>query len=498
MAAPTVELVRGTLSEVADADVLAVPVSRHEQPVPGAGADEVADAYGVDLADELRRAKASASPGEIVPVPIRMPGATVEQLLLVGTGSGTPQDLRRAGAALARRVRDRASLATTLVTDADPVGVRAAVEGMLLASYSFTRKSGPPKSAPVGAVHLAGSRSSSGVEDAVRRARVTARAVHRARDLTNAPANEKDPAWLAARADELGSEAGLEVEIRDEARLAVEGWGGVLAVGMGSASPPRVIELRYTPETTTRRTPHVVLIGKGITFDTGGLSLKRPYDAMVAMRTDMAGGGAVIAAMTALAELGVRARVTGIVPAAENMPSGSAQRPGDVITQYGGRTVEVMNTDAEGRLVLADALAYADRDLAPDVVVDVATLTGAASLGLGRRHGALYTDDDRLAAALVEAGEASGDRLWRMPLVEDYRFALESPVADLCHVATDEHISGGSITAALFLKEFAGRRRWAHLDIAGPARSDGEEHEVTKGGTGFGTRLLLRWLEGMR
>jgi leucyl aminopeptidase len=191
----------------------------------------------------------------------------------------------------------------------------------------------------------------------------------------------------------------------------------------------------------------------------------------------------------------VRARVTGLVAAAENMPSGSAQRPGDVIRHYGGRTVEVFNTDAEGRLVLADALAYADRRLDPDVLVDLATLTGAASLGLGRRHGALYSTDDALAAELLAAGEASGDRLWRMPLVEDYRPALDSAVADLSHIARDPDVSGGSIVAALFLREFVGRRRWAHLDIAGPARADSDEHEVTKGGTGFGTRLLLRWLE---
>jgi leucyl aminopeptidase len=256
--------------------------------------------------------------------------------------------------------------------------------------------------------------------------------------------------------------------------------------------------MRYEPEAPPRRTRHVVLVGKGITFDTGGLSLKRPSDSMVAMKTDMAAGGAVIAVMGALRALGVRARVTGIVAAAENMPSGSAQRPGDVLTQYGGTTVEVLNTDAEGRLVLADALAYADSQLAPDYLLDLATLTGAASVGLGKRHGALYTSDDDLAAALLDAGETSGDRLWRMPLVEDYRAALESSVADVCHVSTDPTFNGGSITAALFLREFAGQRRWAHLDIAGPARADSDEHEVTKGATGFGTRLLLRWLQTLR
>ena len=215
------------------------------------------------------------------------------------------------------------------------------------------------------------------------------------------------------------------------------------------------------------------------------------------MKTDMAGGGVVIAVMAALRDLGVRVRVTGLLPIAENMPSASAQRPGDVIRHYGGRTVEVFNTDAEGRLVLADALAYADDQLAPDLVVDIATLTGAASLGLGRRHAALYATSEPLADALLEASASSGERLWRMPLVDDYRSALDSRVADLANISRDPSISGGSIVAALFLREFVGDRAWAHLDIAGPGRADGDEHEVTKGGTGFGVRLLLRWLEAM-
>jgi leucyl aminopeptidase len=183
------------------------------------------------------------------------------------------------------------------------------------------------------------------------------------------------------------------------------------------------------------------------------------------------------------------------VAAAENMPSGSAYRPGDVIRHYGGRTVEVLNTDAEGRLVLADALAYADARLDPDVIVDLATLTGAATLALSRRIGALFTDDDRLATALAAAAEAGGDRVWRMPLVEEYRSALDSPVADLAHVPHNRKMQGGAITAALFLREFVGKRRWAHVDMAGPGKIEADEHENSKGGTGYGVRLLLRWLE---
>lgn len=211
------------------------------------------------------------------------------------------------------------------------------------------------------------------------------------------------------------------------------------------------------------------------------------------MKTDMAGGAVVIAVMSALARLGVRTAVTGLVPAAENMPSGSAYRPGDVITHFGGRTVEVLNTDAEGRLVLADALAYADSELDPDEIVDVATLTGAARIALGGSHAALYSTSDDLARALLASGEASGDRLWRMPLVDDYRSTLDSQVADIAHVSRHGG-EAGSVTAALFLREFAGSRPWAHLDIAGAARSASDDGEVTAGATGFGTRLLLRWL----
>jgi leucyl aminopeptidase len=288
--------------------------------------------------------------------------------------------------------------------------------------------------------------------------------------------------------------ADREVAVRlwSETELASAGFGGILAVGSGSVRPPRLIELSYQP---ARARLHVVLVGKGITFDSGGLSLK-PNDNMKLMKTDMAGGGAVIAVMSALSALGVAIRVTGLIPAAENMPSGSAYRPGDVIEQYGGRTVEVLNTDAEGRLVLADALAYAAANLAPDRLVDVATLTGAARVALGSTHAALYATDKGLAAELLAAGQASGDLLWPMPLEDSYRTSLESPVADIAHVPRDGQ-PAGSIVAALFLREFAADLPWAHLDIAGPGRAASDDGELSKGATGFGTRLLLTWLSAI-
>jgi leucyl aminopeptidase len=478
------------------ADVVVVGVRLDDgQPVTGPDAAAVCDALGLDLALLVERQSSAGKAGETVDVPVARRDCPVERVLLVGLGDGSPQAARRAGAAIGRKTAKATRVAADTGYRLDELALRAHIEGLLLATYRFSlvSKDRTPSLRRVD-LHL---RARSDLRRALSTATVTARAVHLARDLANTPSNEKDPAWLARRATRVGRRAGLEVRVRDEKALRAEGFGGLLAVGAGSSRPPRLIELGYQPARPSRRAPHVVLVGKGITFDSGGLSLK-PRESMVVMKTDMAAGGAVVAVMTALRDLDVRARVTGLVAAAENLPGASAYRPGDVITQYGGRTVEVFNTDAEGRLVLADALAYADAHLEPDVLIDMATLTGAASQGLGRRHGALYTADDQLAAELTAAGEASGEHLWRMPLVEDYRSALDSEVADLSHVSRDRSISGGSITAALFLREFAGARRWVHLDIAGPARADRAEHEVTKGGTGFGARLLLRWLETLR
>ncbi|MGZ4604361.1 MAG: leucyl aminopeptidase [Kineosporiaceae bacterium] len=496
MALPRVELTANDLVST-EAAVLATGVRPVDgQPTLRPDAARLEEAFGVSLGAALQRAEAKGEPGEVVEVPVTAAASAVERVLLVGLGDGSPPALRRAGAALARRAQNGRGLATDTAADVEDEAVRAHVEGMLLAAYRFARRSAKPPRPSLERIdlHLAqpGRR-----QDAVDRAVLTAGAVHRARDLANTPSDVKDPAWFAEQARVLAQDSGLELRVWDERQLAADGFNGILAVGAGSSRPPRLIELRYTPTRAGRRARHVVLVGKGITFDSGGLSLK-PREAMVPMKTDMAGGGAVIAVMAALRDAGVQVPVTALVAAAENLPGASAQRPGDVIRHYGGRTVEVFNTDAEGRLVLADALAYADAHLDPDVLVDIATLTGAASLGLGRRHGALYTADDALAADLTAAGDASGDRVWRMPLVEDYRASLDSSVADLANISRDPHVHGGSITAALFLREFVGSRRWVHLDVAGPARADRDEHEVTKGGTGFGTRLLLRWLESLR
>jgi leucyl aminopeptidase len=444
------------------------------------------------LRSHLTRAGIPMRAGGTVEIPLV--DGPLTAVLLVGRGDGTPGALRRAGASVGRTLRGRAADRSTVVSGLESVGlegVRAFAEGLALAAYAFKLV---PEGDPADVLLLVPDTRS----EAVRRALVTARAVYLARDLANTPAATKTPAWLASRAVSVAESAGVAVRVRDEQALAEEGFGGILSVGMGSVHPPRLVELTYTPARSRgQRLPHIVLVGKGITFDSGGISLK-PSDGMIAMKTDMAGAGAVLAVLGALAELDVRARVTGLLACAENMPSGTAMRPSDVITHYGGRTVEVLNTDAEGRLVLADGLAYADARLDPDAVVDIATLTGAVGVALGRRDAALYANDDRLARTLEAAAASSGERLWRMPLVADYRSAVESDVADLTNVPTKPgRFGGGSIVAGLFLREFAGDRAWAHLDIAGTGRADGDADELTKGATGYGVRLLLRYLESL-
>jgi leucyl aminopeptidase len=321
----------------------------------------------------------------------------------------------------------------------------------------------------------------------------------RARDLVHTPANIKTPAWMGKQAELFAKGTGLKVKVFAGAEL--KEFGGLRAVGGSSPKPgPRMIEVSYQPKSKKKSVdalPHVVLVGKGITFDTGGISLKRPYDTMIEMKSDMAGSAAILGTLTAIEELQPNVRVTALMMMAENAISGTAQRPSDVIKHYGGTTVEVINTDAEGRLVLADGLAYADLNLDPDYLVDIATLTGAIRLGLGRQYAAMYTRDNALAAQLSKAGEASGDRVWHMPLVDDYKDSLGSDIADFNHNASKGKYSAGSVTAALFLENFVGSRRWVHLDIAGTGRSEVDAGENSKGGTGFGVRLLTEWITSL-
>jgi leucyl aminopeptidase len=479
-----------------------IPLAAHLAMLAGAagdGADLVvavqgAETAGLDsylggrAADVLAACEATGKAGEVTPVAIWL-GGKPHRLSFAGLGDGSAADLRKAGAAVGRRVEPGRVMLAAAVLGHPPDAVRAFAEGLLLGSYRFSLGTGPEASREPGEVRLLVPAGDEQAAEAATAAATVAAAVALARDLANMPSSRKTPAWLAGEAVRAAARSGLTVRVREPGELEAEGFGGILAVGSGSAQPPCLIELGYHPPGALG---HVVLVGKGITFDSGGLSLK-PDEGMKLMKTDMAGGAAVIATMSALAGLRATVRVTGLVATAENMPSGSAMRPGDVITHFGGRTTEVLNTDAEGRLVLADALAYADTVLEPDLMLDIATLTGAARVALGGRLGALYTADDGLAGALQAAGAGAGEPVWRMPLVDDYSDALESPVADLANVPHSSRPRAGSIEAALFLREFTGGRPWAHLDIAGAARfsPDGDD---AKGATGFGTRLLLRWL----
>jgi len=464
-------------------------------PVQGAESAGIDSCLGAPAADVIASAQATGNAGDLTSVVIG-PGGGPGLFLFLGLGDESPAAMRKAGAAVGRRVAPGRTLVTSAVHGKPAGAVHAFVVGLLLGSYRFTlaqHDTAPDDAAPddaaPGEVRLLVAAPDEHA-DVLAAARTVAGAVALARDLTNMPSARKTPAWLADEAVAVAADCGLTARVWDADELAANGFGGLLAVGSGSARPPRLIELGYRPARSQR---HVVLVGKGITFDSGGLSLK-PADGMKLMKTDIAGGAVVIAVMSALARLGVRSRVTGLVAAAENMPSGSALRPGDVITNFGGRRVEVLNTDAEGRLVLADALAYADAVLQPDAVVDIATLTGAVRVALGTQIAAMYASDERTARDLLAAAGASGDALWRMPLVDDYLDALDSPVADLANVPHGERARAGSIDAALFLREFTGGRPWAHLDVAGAARSTSDDGENSKGGTGYGTRLLLAWL----
>ncbi len=475
-----------------------------------------AAAFDVDTA-LLESAGVTATAGEVraIPHPDGRPRWTV------GAGSGKPEQWRGAGGGLARTVRDR------LAADFDAAGDSAAGEnpedlgeafeaeyvqvrlpegigadavgsltlGLCLGGYQF-RVTGKPSPPLLRRVLLVSSDDVAALRETVQRTRESATATALARDLANAPSNIKDPAWLTGLAARLAEEvAGLSGVVRDEKWLAQRGFGGMLAVGGGSSRPPRLLELTYDGKAGApggTGGTHLVLVGKGITFDTGGLSIK-PAEGMHLMRTDMSGGAAVIAALLSIARLRLPVRVTGLVPAAENHVSGSAYRPGDIVRHYGGTTTEVTNTDAEGRMVLADTLAYAVRHHEPDLIVDVATLTGAMKVALGLRTGGVFASEERLGERVREAGQRAGEAWWPMPLLDAHTEDVRGEVADVRQAPPGP----GGITAALFLREFTGGLPWAHLDIAGPARADKPYAEVTPGGTGFAARTLVELAAGL-
>ncbi|GAB4165996.1 MAG: leucyl aminopeptidase [Geothermobacteraceae bacterium] len=423
-----------------------------------------------------------------------------DRVLLVGLGKPAPNDseaLRRAAGSAVRVARgkklDRVALylpSFDLAGHQDAAW-QAAIEGALLAGYSFDRYLGDADKRPTRIAELTlvtdDRRQAVRAEALAVRARAVCSGVELARDLVNLPGNGKAPEDLAEQARQLARDCGLTCTILEKPQLEEQGFGALLGVAQGSRREPRLIVLEYRGGEQSRKP--VALVGKGVVFDAGGISLK-PAEKMDEMKMDMAGAAAVLGTLKAAARLKLPINLVGIIPAVENLPSGSAYRPGDILTSLSGKTIEVLNTDAEGRLILADALTYAAR-FEPEAVIDLATLTGACIIALGHHASAVLGNNQGLVRQLLAAGERSGEKLWQLPLWDDYAAQLKSKVADLKNIGGRP---AGTITAAAFLRAFADKQHWAHLDIAGTAWKDTEEDYRSFGGTGVGVRLLVDFL----
>jgi len=468
-----IDIATGPEPAATSGDLLAVPVFADLTWGPGAEAA----AGALDLDDFFTLKEFTGKAGQSISVP----GGALpyREVLFVGLGDEADiESVRRAAGVLGSRAARHASVVTTLHQIPIDGATEAVVVGYLLGSYRFDTYKSDPKEVANERLVLAGG----GHQAAIDRGRTVATGVMLARDLVNEPAVASPPAVLADRAAGAMPDS-VDVEIIDEHEAAERGFGGLLAVNAGSEHPARMVILRYTPANATTS---LALVGKGIVFDSGGLSIK-PAAFMEEMKTDMAGAAAVIGAVQAIAELGLEITVIGIAPLTENMPGGAALRPGDVLRAYNGKTIEVLNTDAEGRLVLADGLALA-AEMEPDLIVDVATLTGATKVALGPAIAGLFANDEETTEAVAAAAAYAGEKVWPLPLEKEYRSVIDSPIADMKNTG-DRY--GGAIYAALLLAEFVDDRPWAHLDIAGPARAAKAEHYITKGGTGFGVRTLV-------
>jgi leucyl aminopeptidase len=476
-------------------DLLAVPV-----PEPGTLLGEAADldrAVNGRLAEIARAEGFTGKPYRTVL--LQVPDGPARRILLVGVGRDpVPERLRRYGAVAIRRARDlraaRVALTTSTGSDTIPPQdtVGAVAEGAGLGAYAFERYRKAENGATTAEVLILARRGERATLDrALRDADVVVRATCRARDLVNEPANVLTPTALAESATSLAAASGLECRVIDLEEARAMGMGLFAAVAQGSAQPPKFIVLDYRPHGARRTT---ALVGKGITFDSGGLSIKTARG-MQTMKSDMAGAATVVAAMGALRDLGVAVRVVGIAAATENMINGAAMRPGDIVRGLSGHTVEITNTDAEGRLVLADALAYAVR-AGVDEVIDAATLTGSCVVALGDWTAGIMGNNQPLIDQLLKAAASTGEQLWQLPLYEEFRDAMRGDISDLKNSSGRE---GGAERAAAFLGEFVGSTPWAHLDIAGPAFAESAPPApyMPTGGTGFGVRTLLRYLTSL-
>ncbi|MEU8685131.1 leucyl aminopeptidase [Streptomyces sp. NPDC048611] len=486
------------------ADAVVVGVAKGAKGVVVApGAEAVDKAFGGKLATVLETLGASGAEGEVTKLPAA-DGLKAPVVVAAGLGEAPAKGdgygheaLRRAAGSAARALSGSKKAGFALPVE-DAEAAAAVSEGALLGAYSYAAsrenakggKKNDAKSAPLGEVALLGTKPrDKDFKAAAARSLALADEINRARDLINLPPNDLDPKSFAAEAQAAAKEFGLKVEVLDEKALKKGGYGGLMGVGQGSQTPPRLVRIAYTHSKAAKT---LALVGKGITYDSGGISLK-PAGHNETMKCDMSGAAAVFAAVVAAARLGLEVNVTGWLALAENMPSGSATRPGDVLTMYSGKTVEVLNTDAEGRLVLADALTRASEE-SPDAIVDVATLTGAMVLALGHRTFGIMANDDAFRTSVHEIAEEVGEQSWPMPMPSELRKGMDSPVADLANMGER---MGGGLVAGLFLKEFVGEGiPWAHLDIAGPAYHEGAPWGYTpKGGTGSAVRTLVRLAE---
>ena len=482
-----------------ESDAIVVGVYAEEKSLrePAARVDEASRGA---LADVLQAEKFGAKVGQVTHVHTngRLPARRVVVVGLGKRAETTAEALRRAAAAGLRRARDLGARAVTVEVLGDRLPVRqraqAVVEGAILGTYTFDRYKREKNDKLVETLQLAepDGRHRREAGDGARRGEVFALATWFARDLVNAPANDVNPTHLARVATDIGKSGGLRVKVLDRVECRQLGMGAFLGVAAGSEQPPKFIHLVYTP--AGRRRKRVAIVGKGITFDSGGLDLKSA-EGMLRMKDDMSGAAAVLGIMRALPALKPGVEVHGLIAATENMPSGSAVRPGDVLRAMNGTTIEIGNTDAEGRLTLADAICYAAQKVNADEIVDMATLTGACVVALGPLCSGLFANDQGLADRLIAAAEAAGERVWQLPLIDEYRENLKSDVADMNNVGPR---GGGAITAGLFLKEFAGERPWAHFDIAGPAFVEKDTPLSPRGATGCAVRTILSYLTDIK
>jgi leucyl aminopeptidase len=484
---------RDSTVERISADLLVVPV--REKKLDGPEIRALDRRFKGDLRARIEKSKFNGAEGATLAYPVAgiLP---VVQVLLIGLGGEseiTTDTWRKIGG----RLRKEASavgaeeIAVLFSSDKDTeLAAGALVEGVLLAAYQFNKyrsNSRPQSDLKSLILFKSGLKPTAGLQKIVTTAQTVVPGVFLARDLVNEPPSVATARFLGEQAVKVCRGRGLFAEVWDKKKIEAMKLAGLLAVNRGSEEEPRFIKIHYKP--TGKAKKKIALIGKGITFDSGGLSLK-PSKSMETMKLDMAGGAAVIAAMSCLPKLGLDVEVTGYVPTTDNLPGHNAQKPGDVIRYLNGKTIEVLNTDAEGRLILADALALAAQHK-PDYMINLATLTGACMTALGTQVGGLFTNHQPLADALLRCAGETGEKLWQLPLVKEYKELIKSSVADMKNIGGSH---GGAITAALILQEFVGNTPWAHLDIAGPAFAESDNALCPKGGTGFGVRTLLKFL----